>query len=356
MSIRTARHRLLYFKDLFQGTAYTSLSNTRWYSTMAPVLAFAVRPLLGLTLTTLALLQAWLFIHSPHKNIDGWMTTVASLGGAFFNNIAAFGGFIARLQGSVFTFAPWFFVAGFSVGAINQLIFACLNARRAYEAEAGSDQRQHYVQAAIYNLVLAGQLASCVSAIVLFNLFPANLFFISAFALTVASINLGGSLWRFLSSDSKKAIKVALGFQKKEPHQQDDKPFAVMPGEKLELAPKHTRLFTTCDHSALIRKMSDEEANKYLLDYIRHKLSQLVRNTPSEKNQQKVDVLRLLKQVLIHNKPMPDLGKLHHKYPHVTDNFWCEKSDTQQLVEAVNLYYKKHNADALEQRHHHHKP
>ena len=66
-------------------------------------------------------------------------------------------------------------VAGLSVGAINQLVLAGLNARRAYESPAGSDQRQHYAQSATYNLIMATQLASCVTAIVLFNLFPANI-------------------------------------------------------------------------------------------------------------------------------------------------------------------------------------
>ena len=85
MSIKTARHRLLYFKDLFQGTVYTALSNSRWL---------------------LALLQTWSFIHTAQKNIDGWMATVSSLGGALFNNIAGFGGFLARIQGTVFAAAP----------------------------------------------------------------------------------------------------------------------------------------------------------------------------------------------------------------------------------------------------------
>lgn len=339
MSIKTVRHRLLYFKDLFQGTTYTALSNSRWFATLTPVLAFVVRPLLGITLSTMALLQAWLFIHTPHKNIDGWMTTISALGGALFNNIAALGGFLARLQGTVFALSPWFFVAGFSVGALNQLTLASLNARRAYESPAGSDQRQHYVQSAIYNLVLAAQLASCVTAIVLFNLFPANTVLITAFALTVVSINIGSSIWRFMSSDSKKEIKRGFGFEKLE--HLNENLAAKLPRKDVE--PKHTRLFSTCDHCAVIRKMSTDDAKKYLLNYIRNKLSVLTKNEPSEKNKQKIEVLQILKQVLIKNKAMPHSEKLHHRYPRLADNFWCEKSDTQQLLDAVGLYHKKYN-------------
>ncbi len=69
MSIKTVRHRLLYFKDVFQGTVYTALSNSRWLSALTPVLALMVRPLLGITLSTLALLQTWSFFHTTHKNI-----------------------------------------------------------------------------------------------------------------------------------------------------------------------------------------------------------------------------------------------------------------------------------------------
>ncbi|RUR06742.1 hypothetical protein [Legionella sp. km772] len=344
MSIKTARHRLLYFKDFFQGTVYTALSNSRWLTTLTPILALLVRPLLGLTLSTLALLQAWSFFYTAHKNIDGWMTTLSSLGGAVFNNIAAFGGFIARIQGTVFAVAPWFFVAGFSLGTLNQLTLACLNAIRAYESQPGSDQRQHYIQAAIYNIILTVQLASCVTAIVLFNLFPANTFLISAFALTVVSINVGSCLWRFLSSEAKKDIKNELGFGKSEQLKEliITTPLDKKPQPQGGL--KHTRLFSTCDHSAVIRKMNGEDAKQYLLDYIAYKLSILNKNTHQEKTQQKIAVLELLEQVILEKRTMPDPGKLHHRYPHLVDNFWCEKSDTQQLLEAVDYYYKNHGA------------
>ncbi len=273
--------------------------------------------------------------------IDGWMTTLSSLGGAVFNNIAAFGGFLARIQGITFAAAPWFFVAGFSVGTLYQFAMASLNALRAYESPADSTQRQHYFQAASYNLMMTLQLASCVTAIVLFNLFPANTLLITAFALTVVTINVGSCIWRFLSSETKKEIKKELGFGKPE---QETNPEQVVVLDKIALnevaPPQHTRLFTTCDHSEVIKKMNHEDSQKYLRIYITRKLSVLVKNGNNEKNQQKIEVLQLLEQVLIKNTSMPDQGKIHKKYPRLVDNFWCEKSDTLQLLDAVGHYCK----------------
>ena len=266
MSIKDVRHRLLYFKDLFQGTVYTALSNARWLSTLTPLLAIVVRPLLGITLSSLALLQTWTFFNTPHKNIDGWMSTVSSLGGALFNNIAAFGGFIARLQGVVFVAAPWLFVAGFALGTINQLALALINARRAYESPAGSDQRQHYLQSMSFNLIMATQLASCVTAIVLFNLFPAYTALITGFAVVVVAVNIGSCIWRYLSGEQKKGIKEELGFGKSE-HLPEVVKSAHL-NKHYEIEPKFTRLFTTCNHSAVIRTMSDQDSKNYLSNYI----------------------------------------------------------------------------------------
>lgn len=343
MSIKTIRHRLLYFKDLFQGTIYTALSNARWLTALTPVLAFVVRPLLGLTLSSLAILQAWSFYHTAHKNIDGWMGTASSLTGALFNNIAAFGGFLARIQGSIFVLAPWFFVAGFTVGALNQLVLAGLNFRRAYEVWSETDRRQHYIQAAIFNLITAVQLSSCVTAIVLFNLFPTNVLFITGFALTVVAINAGSCVWRFCSSDTKKEIKNALGLGKIESIQKEEHDVcSIDKKQKSEETPQYTRLFTSCNHSAVIKNMEQEDSKNYLLRVISQKLIVLNKNTHNDKNMQKISVLEMLKQVLIENKSLSNASKIHQKYPKLVNNFWCEKSDTQQLVEAVESYCKAH--------------
>jgi hypothetical protein len=335
MSIKTIRHRLLYLKDGLQGTIYAALSNTRWLAALTPVLAFLIRPLLGLTLTTLALLQSWTFYNTLHKNVDGWLITLSSLTGSVFNNIAAFGGFIARLQGFSFALAPWFFMAGFTVGAITQLSMAIINARRAYESPAHSAQRQHHAQAAVFNLLTATQLASCVSAIFLFNVFPAYSLLVTGFALTVVTINVTNSIWRSLSSDTKKKIKKEFGFIKPE-----DKPVVDLNKSVIaEGEPLHcSRLFTTCDHRRAIQGKSVQASKKYLHACITKKLDVLTKGTQNQKSGHKIKVLELLEQVLTGKEHLLDKGKLHQQYPRVVDNFWCEKSETDQLIDAVNDY------------------
>lgn len=340
MSIKTVRHRLLYLKDSLQGTIYTALSKASWFTALTPLLAFAIRPMLSITLTTLALLQLWNFSHTGNKNLDSWMTTVGSLTGALLNNVAAFGGFIARVTGTVFVAAPWFFIAGFGVGALYQLIMACVNVRRAYEAPAQSIQRQHYLQGAGYNLITALQLASCATAIVLFNVFPGLGLLVTAFALTVVAINLGNCIWRFLSSNTKKNIKNAIGIGKPEKDMSHEA-VKLLDVSCAEQQSRHTtRLFTTCDHSALIKEMSLPEGKDYLYSYITKKLKELTQREPNEKSLQKIKILEQLKQSITHNHHVPDKGKLHKKYPLVAENFWCEKSDTDQLIDAVTYYNK----------------
>jgi hypothetical protein len=354
MSLKTVRHRLLYVKDSLQGTIYAALSKASWLTALGPLLALAIRPLLGITLTTLAFLQLWTFSQTGNKNFDGWFANVSSLTGALLNNVAAFGGFIARVSGVVFVAAPWFFVAGFSVGALYQLMMSGLNLRRAYEAPAQSHQRQHYLQAAGFNLITGLQLASCATAIVLFNAFPAFGLLVTALALTVVAINLGNCIWRFMSSETKKEIKNAIGIGKPE-QDLSHKSVKVLDKPLEELQARHTaRLFTTCDHCAIVKEMSIPEGKKYLDSYLTKKLFELSQRQSSEKNQQKIAVLEQLKMVVAENHHTPDKGKLHKKYPRVVENFWCEKSDTDQLIDAV-IYYsqsvkdhqKRHTSEML---------
>lgn len=340
MSVKTARHRLLYLKDSLQGFIFAALSKLSWFTTLTPTLAFAIRPLLGITLTTLALLQLWTFSHTANKNLDGWMNTISSLAGSLLNNVAAFGGFIARATGTTFVAAPWFFVAGFCVGALYQLIMTGVTSRRAYESPARSHQRQHSMQAAWYHLINATQLSFCASAIVVFNAFPAASFLVTALALAVVFINICNSIWRFISSDTKKDIKTAIGVEA--PEKDTTYPLVKSINTSCEQEPQYCfRFFTTCDHSEIIKEMAIARAYDYLEDCISKKLAGLDKREPTEKNLQKIAVLELLKNAIREEKHhLPDKGKIHKKYPRVIENFWCEKSETDQLIDAV-IYYCK---------------
>jgi hypothetical protein len=163
------------------------------------------------------------------------------------------------------------------------------------------------------------------------------------------AVNVGNCIWRFLSSDTKKNIKNALGFGKPEPesspenratHDSCELTKAVFDEEEPIYI---SRLFTTCDHSAVIKKMDHSSRKEYLSSYISNKLNTLEQRPKNEKNEQKIVVLQLLEQVVKENKHLPDKGKLHKKYPRVIDNFWCEKSDTDQLIDAVTYYVKSNH-------------
>lgn len=349
MSIKIARHYLLYFKDLFQSVIFGALLNSRWLTALTPLLAFAVRPLLAVTLGALALTQTWSFWFLHHKNIDGWLNTVGSLAGALLNNISAFGSLIARLHGVTFAAAPWLLVAGFGIGAVYQLTMAAINARRAYESPSNSAQRQHYAQSTSYNLVLATQLLSCVTGIVLFTLIPSSSLLIAGAAGAVVLFNIGTSLWRSFSSDTKKKVKGELGFGKPGERMHLKQDIAVDKSPIKAAEPLHCkRLFTTCNHSLVIKTMDSAERRAYLQSCIEKKLATLSQHGTGEKNRHKIEVLTLLQKVFTENHAMPHVSKLHQKHPRLADNFWCEKSDTQQLVDAVALYCKEEHEKGRE--------
>jgi hypothetical protein len=84
-----------------------------------------------------------------------------------------------------------------------------------------------------------------------------------------------------------------------------------------------------------LKHKSALERIDYLHPYIVKKLAVLERNEFSEKNEHKIAVLKRLEKVFTENMHIPDKGRLHKKYPRVVDNFWCEKSDTDRLIDAV---------------------
>ncbi len=347
MTLQSIKAGLLNLKDGIQGLMYALLSYSRLYAAMASPLAFFLRPLLSLTLISLALIQLWTFIHSPHHNIDGWMISVGSFTSALLNNVASFGGVIMRLQGSSFLLAPWLLVAGFGLSSLYRFVLMGLNFYRAFEVPAHSVQRQHFLQLAFSNLVTALQLACCSSAIILFNLVPGYTFAIAAVALSVVAINLSTAVWRALAPQSRAQTKRLLGLSK--PQEESDINVSHSKSHECNLERAfYKRLFTTADHSAFIKKMGVQESLDYLLSTINHKILILEPYSSLEKQRQKKEVMHYLQKGLLDHEVVVDKKQLQQQYAHLVDNFWCETSDTVQLIKAVE-YYKKHSSYLISQ-------
>lgn len=337
MWIQMTRQRLLAIKDTVQGTMYAFLAHKPLYTAMSSVLAFFLRPILSLSLISLAFIQLYAFIYSPNKNIDGWMVTLGSLVSAILNNISAFGSLLMRLNGQTFLMAPWLLVAGFGLSASYRFILSALHLQRALESPLHSVQRQHFFQAASFNLITAIQLTSCTAAIIVFNLFPASTLLVSCIALTVVGLNMASLYWRTMGNKEKEQVKNYVGLAKPV----DDLSDSCCKMSALSCARSHNpRLFSTHDHLAIIKKMSAEESRHYLTNTIQDKLS-LIGEPHDEKMHQKKAVLQRGLHCIEQGISSMNKKNLRSEYPLSLNNFWCEKSDTEQLIDAVIHHSKQ---------------
>jgi predicted membrane channel-forming protein YqfA (hemolysin III family) len=324
MALDATRKAFLFLRDLIQTTLFSALTHYKLLAALSSGLTLAIRPLLGIVLALIASLQLWGFLQTVNKNIDAWLGVISSLTNALLTNIGAIGSLVANLTGTLFLATPWLFVAAFGVSLVYQLTMLCLNAYRAYESNKGSSQREHYLQALMSNAVIALQLAASIAAVCLFTLTPASAFLVGVCALVAVLLIVGNAFWRMMSDESKSNIKKKLGIISPE-HPQRQQADAG-----------YQRIFTARDHKAVLAELTSPlERRNYLVASIEAKLVRLQQQSPSDKIQHKLEVLKNAQQSMQGGEPLSAKADLSKRYPQAWFSFWCEKGDVEQLIDAV---------------------
>lgn len=347
MVLTYVQKAVLYIKEIQDVLLFGAMSNSRLFLLFGgSPLYYIVLPFIGVLLTALAAINAYQLAKATNKNFDQWFNVICSAFGALGASISLYGGAIATALGVSFAAGPWFFLASVTLAAIHQMVMLNLSIYRAYESLAGSVQRMHYIQAALFSLFIIGLLATVIGAVVFVLLTPAAPVAGASFAIAALVFTVIGALWRQAPHNWKLAIKGMLGLAKPESVAQNP---ALELTNNTAIAPTqdrlHHRLFTQYDYSARVKQMDLKTAETYLGQEINKKIDMLSTHCDgNEKNQQKKALLLSLCTSL-DNKTICSKQDVLQKYPLAFQSFWVEKGEVEQLFDAVLLLQNRYQLE-----------
>ncbi|CEG56485.1 hypothetical protein [Legionella fallonii] len=349
MLVRLIQKLALYTKEVQDTVLFGLMSDSQLFSALSasPIL-YTMLPFIGILMTITAIINGYHLAKASNKNFDQWFNFITSVGCAILASISLYGAALAAIYDFTFVAGPWFFFGSSALAFMHQSVMFGLNLYRAYESLSGSAQRMHYVQAALNNLFMMGLLTAVIGAVTFVMLFPAVAPALgSVFALTAVAFTLLDIAWRVIPHNWKLFIKGLLFL---------GKPESTLPQAEVANAPElvstldsnvnneaqHHRLFTRPDYSAAVREMTKEKGKEYLHQVIIRKIAVL--DNPSvpqtDKTRQKVDCLSVIERALESHTKI-DKADLLEKYPLVFQNFWSEKSDVEQILDAAKLVIAK---------------
>lgn len=351
MSLSLFQKAVLYVKETQDVGIFSSMinsvANTAFYGSL---LFYIMFPFVGVLLGVLAIINGYQLSISTNKNFDQWSRFITSVLATVIGGVSLFGGAISAAMGITFLAGPVFFLSSIAIGFVHQLIMLGINCYRAYESEKNSNQRMHYIQAALNNLFILGLLTSIMGAIIFALLTPVAPLVGGIFALTVVALTIANATWRLMPHNWKLFIKEQLSLGKPEQvviYRPDVEPSIKHGTDSTPEAMNH-RIFAPLDYSAKVRQLDYQAGVDFLNKSIDKKVSALAPQIDSvkDKNDQKIRVMYDLRDALENHK-CPTKAKLLETYPLAFQSFWAEKGEVEQLVDAVIMVTSQPKPPAL---------
>ncbi|HHF7380603.1 TPA: hypothetical protein ACPSKF_001106, partial [Legionella anisa] len=346
MFVTHFQRAITYLREAQEIALFTILADARLSAIFrTSPLFYITLPFIGFLLTVNALINGYRLAKASNRNLDRWFLFAASAVCAVLASTALYGAAIAMAFGYSFTAAPWFFTSSLIVAWGHQFVMFGLNLYRAFESPPNSIQRMHYIQAALSNLFAMTLLASALGAVVFTLLFPIAPAVGTLFALTAVFLTGLDILWHVAPHALKRTIKGWFHLSKPDVAQD-----AIANQEEIlklknlkEGEPKHHRMFTCHDYSAVIRTMEIGAIKPYLLKLIQNKLQILGQKVDpeNEKIKDKVSLLIVLKNA-IENPQEISKKEMLATYPLAFQSFWTEKGDVEQILDAVIVSQSRH--------------
>ncbi len=329
---------ITYIRETQEIALFATMADARLSAAFsASPLFYITLPFIGLLLTINALINGYQLAKASNRNFDQWFLFATSAVCAVLASISLYGAAISMAFSFGFAAGPWFFFSSLIVALSHQLTMFGLNLYRAFESPKESIQRMHYIQAAFNNLFAMTFLASALGAVVFVLLFPIVPAAGTVFAITAVAFTGLDILWRMTPYAGKQLIKGWFHLSKPDAIQD-----AMANQEVLKLKnftekePKHHRMFTCRDYSAVIRTMDTGAIKPYLLVLIQHKLNRLGQSIDpqNEKIKDKISLLKSLLNVMENPQEISKKDVLA-KYPLAFQSFWTEKGEVEQIFDAV---------------------
>ncbi|STY29001.1 Uncharacterised protein [Legionella wadsworthii] len=345
MFVSHLQKAITYIRETQELALFTTMVDTR-LSAMFRIspLYYIMLPFIGLLLTINAIINGYQLVKSSNRNLDRWFLFATSTVCAVLASVSLYGAAISTILNLSFAAGAWFFLSSLIVALIHQTAMFGINLYRALECPNKSIQRMHYIQASLNHLFIAALLTAALGAVAFTLLFPiapiVGMFF-SLTAVLLTGINI---LWHMAPNSLKKTIKGWLHLNKpslEEDARANQKELVKLKSFEEEV-PKHHRLFTCHDYTAVIRTMDMEEIKPFLSRIIQYKLSLLSeRDLENGQCQNKISLLKRLLQSLENHTPLSK-KEMFFTYPLAFQSFFMEKGEVEQIFDAVADYHNRH--------------
>ncbi|WP_454785860.1 hypothetical protein [Legionella sp. WA2024007413] len=334
---------ITYIRETQEIALFATMADARLSAAFrASPLFYIILPFIGFLLTVSALINGYHLAKASNQNVDRWLLFAVSAVCAVLASISLYGAAISKIFDFSFVAGPWFFFSSLMVALSHQLIMFGLNLYRAFESPKDSIQRMRYMQAALSNTFAMAFLAAALGAVVFVLLFPLAPAAGTVFSITAVLFTGVDLLWRMAPYSIKQLIKGWLNLSK--PDLTQDAIVnreAINPQNKVE-EPKHYRMFTSCDYSAVIRTMDRGVAKLYLVELMQNKLKLLEQkfNSGNDKIKDKIELLKMLSKEIEHSQEISKKD-VRATYPLAFQSFWSETGEVEQILDAIIAFQKK---------------
>lgn len=345
MFVSHLQKAITYIREAQELALFTTMVDTR-LSAMFRIspLYYIMLPFIGFLLTVNAIINGYQLAKSSNRNLDRWFLFVTSTVCAVLASVSLYGAAISTILNVSFAAGPWFFLSSLTVALIHQTAMFGINLYRAFECPKKSIQRMHYIQASLNHLFIAALLTAALGAVAFTLLFPIAPIVGTLFSLTAVLLTGIDILWHMAPHSLKNTIKGWLHLNKpslEEDARANQKELVKLKTLKEE-GPKHHRLFTCHDYTAVIRTMDMEEIKSFLSRIIQYKLSLLSEreDLDNEQCQNKISLLKRLLQSL-ENHTLLSKKEMLSTYPLAFQNFFMEKGEVEQIFDAVVYFHNR---------------
>lgn len=317
------RELIIFLKELLQIAFYTLFSNPAWLQSFnASIGALIVKPLFSFFILALAIIQLIFAIQSTHYYFDLWFNALMSLASASLGAASLLGATITFVLGTGFMVGAWLFLAALAVGFVQLSLNLGLNLIRASESLKNSQQKRDYRDTAIANSVHLLILSFAILSVVFSFIVPGFPLVATVFsALTAVSVAID-LVWHFSPLKVKQVVKETILDTPIMLHQEREKSFDF----------SYKRLFTSVNYKEQLKGYAPEQQKACLMQIITDKTALL------SKKEEKQELLHQLIEALEQNKLLPKKASMQKMYPEAFETILKEKSETEQLFDAVYAY------------------
>lgn len=352
MAFNIIQKAVRYTKQVQDVGLFGTMVKSRWFLAFAgSPLYYVMLPLIGILMTVLAIMDGYNLAKDPNRNFDKWFGFIVSVISAACASVSLYGAVIATYLGVSFVAGPWIFFSSLIVASVHQLVMLGIHLFRAYNLPNNSPQHRHNIEAAINNILVISLLVAALGAVTLVMLFPIAPVIASVFASAVVVLTVLDVVWQIAPENWRLLVKefilgkpeLVLQTISHGPLKYDIK-LEVEPMDVHKLiAANHTSFFSTTDYGATISTLAIGKDEQFLQEVIGAKLKVLAEspNAASTKNTQKAGFLNDLLTHVKHQQTIskPDLLK---KYPLALQDFWADKGDVEQILDAAVVMQKRH--------------